>query len=100
MKSARLISYSQGFGADVFVWNAQATYRIEIVVGWGLLQPGVTIARLLAPDGTRMEELGRWSASSSGFPFSAHEAIRALGYDHIIVPPWLAAVVTNANEIR
>jgi hypothetical protein len=98
MATARLESYKQGFGADVFVWNAGI--RIEIVVGWGLLQPGLTVARSLNPDGTRNEVLGQWMSNESGFPFSAHEAIRALGYDHLIVPPWLAAVVRNANEVR
>lgn len=93
MASARLESYKQGWGADVFVWNAGTP--IEIVVGWGLLQSGLTVAWALNPDGTRKEELRRWAES-----IPAQDAIRALGYDHLIVPPWLAAVVQSADEIR
>lgn len=90
MASARLESYKQGFGADVFVW--QADRRIEIVIGGGLLQPGLTVARSLNPDGTRGEELRTWNES-----IPAQDAIRALGYDHLIIPPWLAAVVQHAG---
>lgn len=99
MNTARLISYSQGFGADVFIYHvstgAQPYTRIKVIAGWGLLAVQVITAYSLTPEGEHKEQLGRWEGSKS-----PNEVMRELGYERILIPPWLNEAVQEADEIK
>lgn len=92
-RSIRLDGYKQGFGADIFDFGT-----LRVLMGWGLLAPQVATAQRM--NGTEVVEVLRTWVADELQPYTATQAVRELGYDEVVMPPWLAATVNSADAVR